>query len=160
MKTGRLLILIALGFVTILILLPLSLTAFRARRPAEMPAANTAWIDAPAVPFGYYHGWWLGCWVEPDRQANRCRLYGPALHPPTVYEGRYLAREGKSPVPVSELKIRPFRDSADMWLRPNFGVAVVLQDGRLLLPAENYEECAKIRTHLEDQHELPARAAQ
>jgi hypothetical protein len=65
--------------------------------------------------------------------------------------------DGKSPVPVNELKIRPLKDSVDMWLRPN-GVAVVLQDGRLLVPAESYENCTKIRAGLEDRHELPTEA--
>lgn len=149
---------------TILVALPIVLmascvgySAFQARRPKDMP--NGIWIDAPAVPFGFYHGWWLGCWVDADQQSNRCRLYGPSFHPPTVYEGRYLACEGKSPVPVKEMIIRPPRESMDMWLHPN-GVAVVLQDGRLLVPAESYENCAKIRAGLQDRHELPAQAVQ
>ena len=153
MRVGRLLILITLGWAVVLVGIPLGLAAYRARRPADMQAANTAWVNAPAVPFGFYHGWWLGCWVDPDQQSNRCRLYGPGLNPPTVYEGRYLPCEGKSPVPVSELKIRPLNDSVDMWLRPK-GVAVLLQDGRLLVPAENYEDCTNIRARLEDRREL------
>jgi len=28
-------------------------SAFQARRPADMPVANTVWVNAPAVPFGF-----------------------------------------------------------------------------------------------------------
>ena len=47
----------------------------------------------------------------------------------------------------------------DMWLRPN-GVAVILEDGRLLVPAENYGECSKIHAQLEDRPEHPAPVVQ
>jgi len=154
MKIGRLLNLIAVGWVIVLVAIPLGVMAYRARRPVDMAAANTVWIDAPAVPFGFYHGWWLGCWVDQDQQSNRCRLYGPSLSPPVVYEGRYIPCEGKSPVPVDQLKIKPLSDSVNMWLRPE-GVAVVLQDGRLLVPAESHGDCAKIRARLEQTQELP-----
>jgi hypothetical protein len=159
MKAGRLLVLIALGWAIVLVAIPLGLTAYRARRPADMPAANTVWINAPAVPFGFYRGWWLGCWVDSGQRVNRCRLYAGDLRPSTVFEGRYLACDGESPVPLSELKIRPPSNSAAMWLWPD-GVAVILQDGRLLVPAERRGDCAKIRTKLEDDHELPKRTAQ
>ncbi len=146
-------ILIALGWAIVLVLIPLGTTAYQARRPADMPAASTVWVSAPAVPFGFYHGWWLGCWPDRDQQTNRCRLYAGGLNPPTVYEGRYVACEGKSPVPANQLKIKPFIHSENMWLRPN-GVAVILQDGGILVPMENHDDCAKIRERLEDQHEL------
>jgi hypothetical protein len=159
MKIGRLLVLVATGWAIILVGIPLAMNAYRARRPADMPAANTVWINAPAVPFGFYHGWWLGCWVDPDQQSNHCRLYGPSLSPPVVYEGRYVPCEGASPVPLAQLKIKPPFDSMNMWLRPN-GVVVILQDGRLLVPAKRRGDCLKIRADLEASRELPARAPQ
>src|SRR5579872_6805702 len=97
--------------------------------------------------------------MDADQQSNRCWLDGPSLHPPTVYEGRHLACEGKSPVPLKELRIRPPRESMDMWLRPS-GVVGILEGGRLLVPAENYGDCEKIHARLEDQRELPVRLAQ
>jgi len=154
LKIGRLLFLIALGWLVALVGIPLVVTAYRARRPADMPAESTLWVDAPSVPFGFYHGWWLGCWVDSDQHSNRCRLYGPALHPPVVYEGRFLSCDGPSPVPVEALRVKPFSDSADMWVRPN-GMAVILRDGRVLVPAESYGDCAKIHARLEEHHELP-----
>jgi hypothetical protein len=138
----------------VVICLPVGLHVYRARRPIDMPAESTVWIKSP-LPFG---GWWLGCWVDSDQQSNRCRVFDRIVNPSIVYEGRYVACEGDSPVPLRQLKIKSPRDSRDMWLRPD-GVAVVLQDGRLLVPAEDRADCAKIRAQLEDRHELPRRTS-
>lgn len=160
MKTGRkfsplsILLVMFVGVPILMMGSCIAYTAFQARRPKDMP--NAIWIDAPAVPFGFYRGWWEDCWLEPDQRANHCRLYAGDLHPPTVFEGRYLACDGESPVPLSLLKIRPPSQSAHMWLRPD-GVAVILQNGRLLVPAERYADCATIRAKLEDENELPKR---
>jgi hypothetical protein len=137
----RLIALIAVGWLVVLVGIPLSLAAYRARRPSDMPA-NSIWIDAPAVPFGFYRGWWLGCWDD-GQHANRCRLYSGSLNPPVVYEGRYLPCEGKSPIPPAELNLKAPVDSSEMWVFP--GVIVFLQDGRLLVPVENFGDCDKIR---------------
>jgi hypothetical protein len=134
------------GIPALLMVLSLGYLAFEARRPKDMPL-NSIWIDAPAVPFGFYRGWWQGCWVEPDQQANRCRLYGPGLRPSVVYEGRFTPCEGTSPIPMGELKLKPPSDSSDMWIFPRF--LVFLQDGRLLVPVENAQDCPKIRQRLE-----------
>jgi hypothetical protein len=147
----------AVGLPAVVLLgLPWGVMAYLRRRPADMRPANTVWVKAP---FGVGQGWWLGCWIDPDEQSNRCRIYDRDVHPSIVYEGRYLACDGESPVPLSELKIRPPRDPRNVWLRPD-GVAVILQDGRLLVPAENHEDCSGIRAHLEDYHELPRRMPQ
>jgi hypothetical protein len=120
-----------------------------------MPA-NSIWIDAPAVPFGFYRGWWLGCSIDSDQRANKCVLYKSDLHPPIVYEGRYLPCDGKAPVPVDQLKLKPCRDGSNMWVFP--GVIVLLQDGRFMLPEENLAKCDELRVRLEERHEVPPRA--
>ena len=158
-KIKRLLVLcasVALPAVVILGL-PWAVSAYLTRRPANMPAETTVWVKAPLI-FGAGQGWWLGCWIDLDRQANRCRVYDPVVHPPIVYEGRYLACEGESPVPLGKPKIKPPHDFRDMWLHPD-GVAVILQDGRLLVPTEDREDCVRIRARLEDRHELPTRTS-
>lgn len=141
-QIGYLIALIAIRCLVVLVVLPLGLTAYRARRPKDMPA-NSIWIDAPPVPFGWYRGWWLGCWVDTDQQTNRCRLYDGNLRPAVVYEGKYVPCDGKSPVPQAELKLKAPADSTEMWLFP--GIVVFLEDGRLLVPAENSGDCGKIR---------------
>ena len=123
----------------------LGYSAYQARRPKDMP--NAIWIDAPAVPFGFYHGWWEGCWLESDNRTNHCRLYAPALHRPVVYEGRFMPCDASRPIPMSELNLKPPPDSADMWIFPGF--AVFLEGGRILVPIENIGDCSKIRARLE-----------
>jgi hypothetical protein len=160
MKMKRLLVLGASVAVPAIVILGLlwAALAYLTRRPADMRAENTVWVKAP-LTFGSGQGWWLGCWIDSDQQSNRCRLYDRQVNPPIVYEGRYLVCEGQSPVPLNQLKIKPPDDPRDMWLRPD-GVAVVLQDGRLLVPTVDREDCAKIRANLEDRHELPTQTSQ
>jgi hypothetical protein len=133
--------------------IPSWVNAYRTRRPADMRAENAVWVKAPVI-FRFGQGWWLGCWIDPDQQSNRCRVYDPIVHPSIVYEGRYLACEGESPVPLGQLKIKSPHAPRDTLLQPA-GVAVILQDGRLLVPAESHADCAKIRTRLADRQEIP-----
>lgn len=123
-------------------------SAFQARRPKDMP--NAIWIDAPAVPFAFYHGWWESCWVEPDRQTNYCRLYGRDLRPPVVFEARYMPCDSNSPIPMSELKLKPPKDNPDMWIFPGF--VAYLEDGRILVPVDNLHDCPKLLERLEHRH--------
>ena len=125
---------------TLLIASCVGYSAFQARRPKDMP--NAIWVDAPAVSFGFCRGWWEGCWVESDQQTNRCRLYARGLHPPVVFDGRYMPCEGNSPIPMSELRLRPPSNSESMWIFPGF--VAFLEDGRILVPLENVRDCPKI----------------
>ena len=134
------------GLPLLVVALSIGHTAFQARRPKDMPLTSI-WIDAPAVPFAFYRGWWQGCWVEPDGTANHCRLYGPSLDPPVVYEGRFMPCGEDSPVQPTELKLRTPPDHSDMWIFPRF--VVYLRDGRILVPVENLQDCPKIRQRLE-----------
>jgi hypothetical protein len=142
---------------TILVAVPIILmascvgySAFQARRPKDMP--NAIWIDAPAVPFGFYHGWWEGCWVDADQQTNHCRLYAGQSRSPVVFEGRYMPCEGKSPIPMSELKLRPPAHSESMWIFPGF--VAFLENGRILVPLENVHDCPKILERLKHRNIL------
>lgn len=128
------------GIPVLLVIVSIGLSAFQARRPRDMPLTSI-WIDAPAVPFGFYRGWWQGCWVEADQRANHCRLYGPGLPQPVVYEGRFMPCGQNSPVPANELKLRPPSNRESMWLFPRF--VVFLQDGRVLVPVESLQACPK-----------------
>jgi len=142
----------AVGVVLLLVGSSLAWKAYQARRPSDMPPTSI-WIDAPFVPFGFYHGWWLGCWVNSAQLANRCRLYGPGLEQEAVvYEGDYIPCEGKSPVPANDLKLRPPRNSVDMWTSDSKGKmapAVRLQNGVILVPVGTIHQCAKVRTQLD-----------
>jgi hypothetical protein len=141
---------LAFGGLVMLVGLSIAWKAFQARRPSDMPATSI-WIDAPAVPFGFYHGWWLGCWVDSDQQSNRCRLYGPSLKQPVVYEGRYIPCEGETPVPSSELQLRA--PSSMIWTldsKKEMAPPAWLQNGKILVPLGAKADCEKIRAQLSE----------
>jgi hypothetical protein len=64
------------------LLLPLAFCVavpwYQARRPVDMPN-NSIWIDAPHIPFGFYHGWWQGCSKDNGSTATKCKPSGAAL---------------------------------------------------------------------------------
>lgn len=62
---------------------------------------------------------------------------------------------GKVPIPVKELKLKAPRDSLDMWLHER--IIVFLEDGRLLVPVENLDQCETIRNRLANGHESNSR---
>lgn len=120
---------------------------WQARRPSDMPR-NSIWIDAPALPFSFYHGWWFGCWIDPDQKSNRCRLWGSGgLH--TVYEGIYVSCESKAPVQGDELQLSAPADSMGMWVGNSdagiFAPAAFLTNGKVLVPVGALRDCEKFR---------------
>jgi hypothetical protein len=48
---------------------------FPPRRPKDMPR-NDVWIDAPALPISWHHGWWFGYDTPSSGTAGYCRLVG------------------------------------------------------------------------------------
>ena len=134
-----------LGLIGLLIGFLIGRSAWQARRPADMPA-NSVWIDAPAVPFGFYRGWWLGCWIDTDRTSNRCRLWASdGLQ--TVYEGIYISCNDKLPVPADELQ--PKSQKEIDWVGYSkgniFAPAVYLQNGKVLVPSETPRACEELQ---------------
>jgi hypothetical protein len=115
-----------------------------APRPSQMPA-NSVWIYAPALPFSWHHGWWLGCWIDSDGRSNRCRLWAPSG---IVYEGRYISCESRSPVLGSELQLKAPQDSTEMWVGVKteavVAPAVFLQNGKALIPIESAKGCEEL----------------
>jgi hypothetical protein len=120
-------------------------------RPRGMPK-DSIWIDAPALPISWHHGWWFGCWIDSDGHSNRCRLWGAGLDNPKVFEGQYVSCENHSPVAVSELKLKAPPDSSDMWVGVTsdeiIGPAVFLQNGKYLVPVEAPQGCEELRKRL------------
>jgi len=55
--------------------------------------------------------------------------------------------EGKSPIQMTELKLRPPARSESMWIFPGF--IAFLEDGRILVPLENVRDCPKILESVE-----------
>lgn len=118
-------------------------TAWNARRPSDMPA-DSVWIDAPAVPFVYYHGGWFGCWIDRDGKSNRCRLWDGNSDQPLWYEGLYVSCETKLPVPANELHVISPKDWGYMWVGDGHGndaPVALLANGKVLTPVEIPQGC-------------------
>lgn len=140
-------VLYLLGWIAFLICLLVVRPAWQARRPSDMPR-NSIWIDAPALPFSYYHGWWFGCWIDSDGRSNRCKLWGSGGLQ-TVYEGIYVSCDSKAPVQGNELQLSAPADSMGMWAgnsEPSiFAPAAFLANGKVLVPVEALHDCEKVR---------------
>jgi hypothetical protein len=120
-------------------------------RPKDMPA-NSIWVDAPALPFSWHHGWWFGCWIDSDGHSNRCRLWGAGLQKPIVFEGQYVSCETHSPVAAEELRLKAPPDSMQMWVgvatREISGPAAFLENDKHLVPVESPHGCEELRDNL------------
>ena len=139
-------VLYVFGFIGFLVGLLVGRPVWQARGPSDMPA-NSIWIDAPALPFSFYHGWWFGCWVDSDLKSNRCRLWGSGGLQ-TVYEGLYVSCDERSPVPADELQLNAPADSTDMWVGYSednvFAPAAFLRNGKILVPTEAPGACKEL----------------
>jgi hypothetical protein len=145
-----------LGVLALVITLPLFWLAggvhwldtkvFPPRRPKDMPQ-NSVWIDAPALPISWHHGWWFGCAPAPSGTADYCRLV--MANGEEVYAGEYLPCESKGPFTISTHKLVPPPDDIDMWIADKRLAALApvgaLNSGDLLLPVDVLDRCDKFR---------------
>jgi hypothetical protein len=119
---------------------------FPPQRPKNMPK-NSIWVDAPALPISWHHGWWFGCDMSSSGTANYCRLV--MANGEEVYAGEYLPCGGKSPVPVSKMELVQPPDSWEMWIGDNRldGLAPIgfLRNGNFLLPVIVLDHCDKLK---------------
>ena len=138
-------VLYLLGWIGFLLALLVGRPMWQARRPSDMPR-NSVWIDAPALPFSFYHGWWFGCWIDSDHKSNRCRLSSAGT---AVYEGLYVSCDGQAPVQREELQLSAPPDSVGRWVgtseRSIFAPAAFLTNGKVLVPVEDLRDCEKVR---------------
>jgi len=104
---------------------------------------NAVWIDAPALPISWHHGWWFGCGMSQSGMTNYCRLVGADGQ--EVYAGEYLPCSGKSPIPLSSMVLVPPPEAIGMWIADKRLAALapigVLRTGDLLLPVVVVDRC-------------------
>ena len=145
-----------LGLAVIVVALPLfwlgggvswlDKTVFPPRRPKDMPQ-NAIWIDAPALPISWHHGWWFGCDASESGKADYCRLV--MADGSKVYAGEYLPCGGSSPLPMSGMNLVPPPDHLEMWIadkRLNTLAPIgFLKDGNILLPVAVLDRCDGMR---------------
>jgi len=119
---------------------------FPPRRPRHMPK-NSVWIDAPALPISWHHGWWFGCDISSSGTTNYCRLVG--ADGKQINAGEYLPCGRGSPIPESSmLLVPPPPRSFGMWLADNrlssLSPIGYLSDGDILLPAAAIDRCREL----------------
>src|SRR5256885_16177683 len=122
---------------------------FPPRRPKNMPQ-NAVWIDAPALPISWHHGWWFGCDTPSSGTANYCKLVMADGH--EVYAGGYLPCDGRSPLPTSKIDLVPPPHKVGMWIvdkrLTDLTPIGALRDGDLLLPVAVLDRCDELKgTH-------------
>jgi hypothetical protein len=119
-----------------------------------MPS-NAIWIDAPALPISWHHGWWFGCDIDQNDKTNHCILVAAAdplnggpQQDRIVYSGSYLPCKASMPIPVTQLELKPPRDSFNMWIqRPGSpyedrsAPIGLLISGDILVPADSLSKC-------------------
>jgi|SRR4051812_37593251 hypothetical protein len=119
---------------------------FPPRRPKNMPQ-NAVWIDAPALPISWHHGWWFGCDTPSSSTANYCRLV--MANGEEVYAGGYLPCDSRSPLPMSKIDLVPPPEKVGMWIVDKRLTRLVpigaLRDGDLLLPVVVLDRCDELK---------------
>jgi hypothetical protein len=145
------------GIVVLIVLAPffwmaggvywLDTKVFPPTRRRFMPA-NSVWIDAPALPISWHHGWWFGCGLSSSGAANYCRLVGADGQ--QVYGGEYLPCNSNSPISEESVRLVAPTDSFEMWLsgEGNDGVIGFLADGGVLLPLSVRGKCSQVKARL------------
>lgn len=119
---------------------------FPPRRPRDLPQ-NAVWIDAPALPISWHHGWWFGCDTPSSGTVNYCQLL--MANGTKVYAGEYLPCKERSPVPMSKINLVPPPDQVGMWIadkRLNELAPIgALREGDLLLPVAVLDRCDELK---------------
>src|SRR6266404_3897751 len=76
--------------------------------PPKLPnnlRANSTWIEGPRAPlFLAPRGAWLGCWLDAQRNVDRCQFAD--YEGVVMYEDDYTSCDDKPPVPAARLKAR------------------------------------------------------
>ena len=120
---------------------------FPPRRPKDMPD-NAVWIDAPALPISWHHGWWFGCDTPSSATANYCRLV--MANGTEVYAGEYLDCKDRSPVPISKINLIPPPNQVGMWIADKrlsmLAPIGALREGDLLLPIAVLDRCDELKS--------------
>ena len=145
------------GIVVLIVLAPffwmaggvhwLDTKVFPPTRSRFMPV-NSVWIDAPALPISWHHGWWFGCGLSSSGAVNYCRLVGADGQ--QVYGGEYLPCNSTSPINEESARLVARADSFEMWLfgEGSEGVIGFLADGDVLLPLSVRDKCNQVKARL------------
>jgi hypothetical protein len=106
-------------------------------RPKNLPT-TAIWVPAPPAPLDFSpRGYWLACWLDTIRNANRCKLTDYKGRNPT-FEADYSPVSGPNPVPEDRLHLRA-SGTEDLWVVAGQELIPVahLEDGTVLVPTKD-----------------------
>lgn len=107
--------------------------------PKGMPHA-AIWVPAPPAPLDFSpRGYWLACWLDHNRNVNRCKLTDYKGH--SNFEEDYSPVGGPNPVPENRLHMKAV-DSTNLWaaIGQDFVPVAHLEDGTILVPTRDVEK--------------------
>jgi len=114
------------------------------RRPSNVSSSA---VFLPAGHLGLpapKHGTWIECWFVESPMVNRCRL--TEMDGARLYEGEFVASDGKSAVQNEDLRIQVEPTSnVNHWIRIEGFLSaplVFLKNGTVLIPKDVYAEGA------------------
>lgn len=108
-------------------------------RPMTLPA-TAIWVPAPPAPLDFSpRGYWLACWLDTIRNANRCELTDYRGIP--SFEANYSPVTGPNPVAEDRLHFISV-SSEELWAPAGQRLVPIvhLQDGTVLVPTENLSQ--------------------
>ncbi len=116
-------------------------------RPKTLPATATAtWVPVPPTPLEFSpNGYWLACWLDPTRDADRCELTDYKGKEVTYFKGDpgfeatdYSPVTGPNPVPEARLHLLPVSSTFELFVVVGAEMAPIarLQDGTVLVPTQ------------------------
>jgi hypothetical protein len=120
------------------------------KRPKGVsPNAVFLWAGHLGLP-APKHGTWIECWVDTSNGVNKCRL--TEMDGTRGYEGVFPADTGRTPVPLSDLKIlsEQTSQSVDLWVHVDKHLVplVFLRDDTVLIPKDGHQEGMAKLEHL------------
>ena len=113
------------------------------RRPHSV-SSNARYVLANNKSLALRHtGYWLECWFDPHENVDRCKLTDEKAT--MSFEDDFYPYIGHTPLPQSELDIRPW--TGDAWIQSpdnRISVPVVyIRYGEILIPRSLYAEAKK-----------------
>lgn len=93
--------------------------------PQNLPT-NSIWLEAPTRLNFSPSGFWVGCWLDGERHANRCSFAD--FKGKVLYESDYLSCDGRPPIPDNKLRLKSDHQSSFL-IRLEDGTVLVQADG-------------------------------
>jgi hypothetical protein len=113
-------------------------------------AFNAVFLWAPYVGLpGPKRGWWLACSEQAGH--TRCTLSG--VDGNTEYEGEFVPYDRDAEISADQLRVDVIKTrDHKLWVGEALVPLVYLDNGRVLIPADKYEEGTRLLDQLKSNH--------